>query len=336
MLKDNVCGIKGMGFYMPEKKVSIKELAKQSGIPEFVVDALGAETVREANADEYPSDMAIKAALDALGDGDVDPLDIDTIIYCGAGVPDYILPHTAGKIQHAIGAKNAFAFDISQGCCGMLTAVQLAKGYICLGEGINNVMLVTGDKWSQFTRFHSADSVFFGDGGGAAIFSKGHGDFSPLSTEIITKGEFYDLWCVQAGALRHPASRETLESKDMHTYVCLDLDRARHEFKDIYVPDLINAVKGALKKCSLEPSDVSYFDMVNNNLKVQEIIMNKLGIPVEKSAAAYLQKFGHFGGQDIFLNLHLAKKDKKIKKGDIIVMLTAGIGFSWGSAVFQY
>lgn len=324
-----------MGFYIPEKEISIKELAEKSGIPEFVVDALGAETVREAAVGEYPSDMAIKAALDALEKGDVDPLDIDTIIYCGAGVPDYILPHTAGKIQHAIGADNAFAFDISQGCCGMLTAVQLAKGYISLNEGIKNVMLVAGDKWSQFTRFHSADSVFFGDGGGAAILTRGHDDFSPLSTEIITRGEFHDLWCVKAGALCHPASKETLKS-DMHTYVCLDIERARNEFKDIYIPGLLNAVYGALKKCSLKPSDISYFDMVNNNLKVQTIILKKLGLSVEASSASYLQKFGHFGGQDIFLNLYMAVKDKKINKGDIIVMLTAGIGFSWGSAVFQY
>ncbi|MEA2038834.1 MAG: 3-oxoacyl-[acyl-carrier-protein] synthase III C-terminal domain-containing protein [Thermodesulfobacteriota bacterium] len=335
MSKSNICGIAGMGFYMPEKEIPVKKLAEQAGIPEFVVEALGAATVREAAANEYPSDMAIKAARAALEKGGIDPLDIDLIIYCGAGVPDYIIPQTAGKIQYAIGAENAFGFDLSQGCCGMLTAIQLAKGYISIDEGITNVMLVTGDKWSQFTRFHSADSVFFGDGGGAAVISRGHHELFPLSTEIITKGEFYDLWCIQAGALRYPASEATLK-KDMHTYVCLDRERARHEFKELYIPGLLHVVRGALKKCSLNPSDVSYFDMVNNNLKVQKAILKELGISVDASSARYLQKFGHFGAQDIFLNLDMAVREKKIKKGDIIVMLTAGIGFSWGSAVFQY
>jgi len=335
MSKRGICGVSGMGFYMPEKEVSIKKLAEQSGIPEFVVEALGATTVREAGEDEYPSDMAIKAARDALEKGDIDPIDIDIIIYCGAGVPDYIMPHTAGKVQHAIGADKAFCFDVSQGCCGMLTAIQIARGYFSLNEGITNIMLVAGDKWSQFTRFHSADSVFFGDGGGAAIITRGHDELFPLSTEIITKGEFYDLWCIQAGALRYPASEETIK-KDMHTYVCTDRERARHEFKDLYIPVLLQAVRDALKKCGLSPSDVSYFDMVNNNLKMQKAILKELGISVDDSSARYLQRFGHFGAQDIFLNLDMAVREKKIKKGDIIVMVTAGIGFSWGSAVFQY
>ncbi|MFO7884704.1 MAG: 3-oxoacyl-[acyl-carrier-protein] synthase III C-terminal domain-containing protein [Desulfobacteraceae bacterium] len=335
MTDNKICGIKGMGFYMPEKKVSIMELAEKCGIPEFVVKALGAETVREAKDNEFPSDMAVEAAKNALENGDIDPLDIDTIIYCGAGVPDYILPHTAGKIQDAVGAKNAFAFDISQGCCSMLTAVQLAKGYIALNEGINNVMLVAGDKWSQFTRFHSADSVFFGDGGGAVILGKDHEKLSLLGTKVITRGDFHDLWWVQAGALKQPASEETLK-KGMHTYLCSDIERARSEFKEIFLPNLVDAVKGALEKSGLAPSDVSYFSMVNNNLKVQSLVLKQLGIPLEASSAEYLREFGHFGGQDIFLNLFMAEKDQKIKKGDFIVMLTSGIGFSWGSTVFQY
>jgi len=335
MSKTVNCGINGMGFYMPEKKVLVKELAEKSGIPEFVVEALGAKTVREAADNEFPSDMAVKAARKAVENSMMNPLELDVIIYCGAGVPDHIIPDTAGKIQHEVGAKNALAFDISQGCCGMLTAVQMVKGYIALDEGIDNVMLVTGDKWSQFTRFHAADSVFFGDGGGAVIFSRGCNDFSPLGTQVTTRGDFHDLWWIEAGGLHTPASKETLE-KGQHTYVCKDRERARDEFKDIYYPGLVDAVKRALKKSGFTPSDVSYLSMVNNNLKVLTLLLNELDIPVKASSADYLKQFGHFGGQDIFLNLYMAKKEKRIKKGDIIVMVTAGIGFSWGSVVFQY
>ena len=115
MSKTVNCGISGMGFYMPEKKILVKELAEKSGIPEFVAEALGAETVREAADNEFPSDMAVKAARKAVEDSMMNPLELDVIIYCGAGVPDHIIPDTAGKIQHEVGAKNALAFDISQG-----------------------------------------------------------------------------------------------------------------------------------------------------------------------------------------------------------------------------
>jgi len=335
MSSETICGISGMGFYLPEKQIPVKELAEKSGIPEFVADALGAKTVREAADHEFPSDMAVKAAVAALENGNVNPLDIDAIIYCGAGVPDHILPDTGGKIQHALGAKNAFAFDLSQGCCGMLTAVQLAKGYICLDEGIDTVMLVTGDKWSQFTRFHAADSVFFGDGGGAVILSRGHETFSPLGTNIVTRGDFHDLWGIPAGGLCLPSSQKTL-AEGLHTYACTDLERARSEFKQHYLPGLVNAVKGALKNSGLSPSDISYVSMVNNNLKVQTLVLDQLGVAPGRSSESSLKKFGHFGGQDIFLNLYTAEQEEVIKKGDIIVMLTAGIGFSWGSAVFKY
>lgn len=335
MKNNKLCGIAAMGFYLPEKRVPLKELAQKAGIPDFVAEYAGAETVREAGPDEYPSDMAAIAAKNALKNSSIDPLEIDLIIYCGAGVPDYIMPSAAGKIQHEIRAKKAFGFDLVQGCCGMLTGMQAAKAHIALNEGIDTVMLVTGDKWSAFTHFHSADSVFFGDGGGAVILKKGHPDLCPLGTEVLTKGEYNHLWSIPAGGLRHPASQDTV-TKGMHTYICADPEQARHEFKDIYIPVMLETVHGALKKCSLSPEQIDWFDMVNANLRVQEIVQKNLGIPIEQSSADYLKSFGHFGSQDIFFNLDMAVREKRIKKGDYIVMLTTGIGFYWGSAVLQY
>ena len=333
MLK-STCGIAAMGFYLPEKEIPLLELAKKAGIPAFVADYAGARTVREAATDELPSHMAIKAAETALKNGNIDPEEIDLIIFCGAGVPDYILPPSAGGIQDALGAHRAMAFDLGQGCAGMLTGMQIAKAQIALDEGYNTVMLVTGDKWSRFTHHHTADSVFFGDGGGAIIIKKNHPELQPIASKIITKGKYHDLWCIQAGGLRHPASRKTL-GQDMHTYRCTDPERARHEFKEIYIPVMVEAVLEAMKRAGIKREQVAFFSMVNANLKVQELLLSQLDIPLERSSAPYLQRFGHFGSQDIFFNLDLAVQDQKISKGDYIVMLTTGIGFTWGSAVIK-
>jgi 3-oxoacyl-[acyl-carrier-protein] synthase-3 len=325
------CGIAAMGFYLPEKEIPLLELAEKAGIPAFVAEFAGARTVRAAAADELPSQMAIRAAEAALQNGGIDPQEIDLIIYCGAGVPDYILPPSSGRVQDAIGAGRAMGFDLG----GMLTAMQVAKAHIALDEGCDTVMLVTGDKWSQFTYHHTADSVFFGDGGGAIILKKGHPDLQPIASEIVTKGSYYDLWSVQAGGLCHPASSETLQ-KNMHTYKCIDPERARHEFKEIYIPVMVETVLEAMKKAGINRDQVGYFSMVNANLKVQEVLLAQLEIPLERSSADYLERFGHFGSQDTFFNLDLAVKDGKISKGDYIVMLTTGIGFSWGCAVIRY
>jgi 3-oxoacyl-[acyl-carrier-protein] synthase-3 len=331
----STCGIAAMGFYLPEKEVPLSELAEKAGIPEFVAKFAGAETVREAAADEFPGQMAIAAAKAAVGHGNIDPGEIDLIIYCGAGVPDNISPPSAGNIQQAIGADGAMAFDLVQGCGGMLTGLQVARAQIALGEGCDTVMLVTGDKWSQFTHHHSADSVFFGDGGGAVVFRKDHPDLRPLASEIITKGEYHDLWGIPAGGLRQPASGDTLK-KDMHIYQCLDPERARHEFKELYIPVMVETVRIAMKKAGVTSTDVAFFSMVNANLKVQELLLEQLDIPMEQSSAAYLKRFGHFGGQDIFFNLDRAVRDRKINKGDDVILLTTGIGFTWGCTVIEY
>jgi len=329
------CGIAAMGFYLPEKEVPLLDLAEKAGIPSFVAEFAGAKTVREAAADESPSQMAIRAAKIALQDGDIDPREIDLIIYCGAGVPDHILPPSGGKVQAAISADRAMTFDLVQGCGGMLTGMQIAKAQIALDEGCNTVMLVTGDKWSQFTHHHAADSVFFGDGGGAVVIRKNHLRLQPVASEVVSKGEYNDLWGIPAGGLSLPASSETL-SQDLHIYKCIDPERARHEFKEIYIPMMVEVVSGALKKAGIKPDEVAFFSMVNANLKVQELLLSQLGIPMERSSEKYLQKFGHFGSQDIFFNLDLAVREEKISKGDYIVMLTTGIGFSWGCAVIKY
>lgn len=335
MTNSDICGICAMGFYLPEKQVPLKELAQKAGIPEFVAEYAGARTVREAGPDEMPTDMAIRAARAALKNGDIDPASIDLIIYCGAGLPDYIMPSSAGRVQDAIGAKNAFGFDVVHGCCAMLTALEVAKAQIALNEGVKTVMLAAGDRWSGFTHHHSADSVFFGDGGGAVILKKDHPDLCPLRVEILTQGQFFDLWQIPAGGLRQPASQQTLD-QGMHTYICADTERARHEFKEIYIPTMLGALNRVLGKCRLTPRQIDYFDMVNANLKVQEIVMKKMGLEPGKSSAEYLKRYGHFGGQDIFFNLDCAIGDQKVKKGDYILMLTTGIGFSWGAAVMQY
>ena len=329
------CGIAGMGFYLPEKEISVWKLAEKAGLPEVVAENAGARTVREAGDRELPSDMAITAAERALRRSGVAPSEVDLVIYCGAGLPDYIIPQTSGKIQHALGISHAFAFDLVQNCSGMITALQTAKGYMALNEGIDTVLLAAGDKWSRFTRFHAADSVFFGDGGGAVILKKGLSDFEPIGFHFTTNGAFYDLWRIEAGGVKLPATRDTVKS-GLHYYDCMDRDRAHHEFRDIYIPVILETVKKALAKCSIAMQEIAYFDMVNANLRVTEIVLDALKIPREKSSIPYLKQFGHFGSHDIFFNLQCALDEGRLKKGDIIVMQSTGVGFTWAAAVLRY
>ncbi len=322
-------GINGVGFYIPEKRVTLDEVAEKAGLHPKLVETIGAESVSEAGKDELPSDMAIIAAKRAIEDAGINPLNIDIIINAPAGLQDYIIPPISGKVQYAIGAENAVCFDIVQGCCGMLSAVQVAKNFILSGDA-ENVLIVSSDKWSEFTNFHCADAVVFGDGAGAIIVGK-HSDKMLINDFLFTTiGKYFDLYGIEHGGVKN------INVENRLIYKCLDIETARKEFKDIYMNEFINVTTKILNKNRLKINNIQYLSMVNANLKLLEYVCFKLNFPIEKSSSEYLKKYGHIGGFDIFFNIDLAIKDNKIKKGDRILLLNAGIGFTWGAAVITY
>ncbi len=322
-------GIKGFGFYIPEKRVNANKVAKKAGMHEKVIQYIGCDTISEAEENEFPSDMAVKASKEAIENTQIDPLQIDLIINCPAGLQDYIIPPISGKIQYEIGAKNAYCFDIVQGCCGMMTGLHIAKNYI-LANDVNNILLVSSDKWSAFTDNHCAEAVIFGDGAGAIIVSNIFKDFKIIDFIFKTQGKYFNLYGINEGGVKN------LQIKNGIKYECLDVETARGDFKEIYMPSFIEVIKKLLNKNRLKISDISYISMVNANLKLLEIISSQLNFPIERTSANYLKKWGHIGGFDIFFNIYLAQKDGKIKKGDKIILLNAGIGFTWGAGLIEF
>ncbi len=321
-------GIKGMGFYIPEKRVNVKQLGEKAKMHPKVVEYIGAETVSEASQDDLPSKMGAKAAKEAIEDAGINPYEIDVIINCPAGLQDYIIPPVSGYIQYEIGAKNAYCFDIVQGCCGMLTGLQIAKNYILSGDA-NTILLVSSDKWSAFTDNHCAEAVIFGDGAGAIIVSVNSENYEIKDFIFKTEGKYFNLYGINEGGVKN------INVKTGIKYECLDVETARGDFKEIYMPSFIEVINKLLNKNRLKISDISYISMVNANLKLLEIICSQLNFPIEKTSADYLKKWGHIGGFDIFWNIYLAYKDKKIKKGDKIILLNAGIGFTWGACLIE-
>ena len=320
-------GIAGFGFYLPENKVSVKELGKNANLPDKVISYIGAEYVTEANDDELPSSMGIEAAKNVLNNAGISASEVDVIINAPAGLQDYVLPPMSGAIQHGIGAENAICFDVVQGCCGMLTAIELAKNYIMSGS-YNTVLIVSSDKWSAYTEHHTAEAVIFGDGAGAVIVKKGADNFLLKDFMFKTAGKFFNLYGIPGGGVKDLNSTERF-------YKCLFPDVARKDFKDLYISSFSEVAKKLLNKNRLKISNISYLSMVNANLKLLEVVANDLGIPLVKTSKDLLIRYGHIGGFDIFFNIYKAFLDKKIKKGDKLLLLNAGIGFTWGCGLIE-
>lgn len=328
------CGIRGLGFYLPEAELSVPALAQQAGLPDIVARFAGARTVRQADPSDTPSSLAILAARKALESAGVSAQDIDAVIWCGAAVPDYLMPTSAGLIQHALGIGHIQAFDVAQGCAAMLTALQVAHGLMALDSACRTVLVAGGDKWGAFTHHHNADSVFFGDAGGAFVLQAHHQSLQPIAYHTLTRGEYQPLWLLEAGGARTPASALTV-AQGRHIYKCHDPATAHGAFKEIYVPTLVDVAKTTLTKAGLGVSDIAFFSMVNANLRVLELTSAGLGIPIERTSASYLEEFGHLGAPDVFFNVQRAIEDDRLQPGDHVLLLTTGIGFFWVSAVIK-
>ncbi len=322
-------GIKGLGFYIPEKRVKIEEIAKKVNLHPKIVQAIGAESVSEADSNELPSEMGVKASIKAMEEAKINPNEIDIIINAPAGLQDYIIPPISGYIQHKIEAKSSFCFDIVQGCCGMLTGVNIAKNFIISGEA-RKVLVVSSDKWSAYTDYHSAEAVIFGDGAGAVIISNDAEDFIFRDFLFETNGKYFNLYGIEEGGVKN------IEVKNGIKYKCLNIETARKEFKEPYIQGFIDVSKKILNKNRIHITDISFISMVNANLRLLEKICDEFNYPIENTNVEYLKKWGHVGGSDIFFNLKLAKDDGKIEKGDLILLLNAGIGFTWGACLIEY
>jgi 3-oxoacyl-[acyl-carrier-protein] synthase III len=323
-----------MGFYLPETRVRVDALAAAAGVPAKVAAYAGATTVREAPEHVLPVQMALSAAHLALKEARLDASDLDAILWCGAAVPEYVMPNTAGLIQHRLGAGHAQAFDVGQGCAAMLTGLQVACALQALDQTVRSVLLVTADKWTAFTLHHNADSVFFGEGGGAVVLRQGHPCLVPTAFHTITDGGYYGLWQIPAGGVVTPASIETVGT-GAHVYQCVDHETAHGAFQEMYVPTIVRSIRSVLSKAGIRADQVAFVSMVNANLRVLQLALEDLDIPEERSSADYLREYGHFGSQDVFFNLHHALGEGRLQPGEYALLVTTGIGFFWVSAVVR-
>lgn len=343
-------GITGMGFYLPEERLLLSDLAEQSGTPMRVAEYAGADSVRRAAADVFPLDMAVAAGREALERAQVRAEDLGLVLWCGAAVPEYLMPTTAGAALAALGAGGAHGFDVAQGCAAMLTGLWAASSFLAFDPSLQHVLLLGADRWSSFTPHQVCDSVFFGDGGGAVVVSRGEQPLRLLAYQGITRGEFSDLWRLDGGGIRARAAREQHAGTEGRVagpraegpggtgadhYRVVDPERAHGEFKEIYVPVILDSIRGALRRAALEPDDIDFVSMVNANLRVLQVVLGELGIPEERSSADYLRRFGHFGAPDVFFNLFLALEQGRVRPGDRVLLVSTGIGFHWVAAVVE-
>ncbi|HUF10397.1 MAG TPA: ketoacyl-ACP synthase III [Rhodothermales bacterium] len=319
------------GSYLPEIELTNDMLrARFNGeAPEFVdkMEASSGILSRwHAPASWAASDLALRAAEQALHRAGKRADEVDLIIL-GTDSPDYITPATSVVLQSKLGASRAGTFDVGCACASFPTALASAAGLMSVNQTLRTVLVVGVYMMHKLAGPDDPMMFFYGDGAGAVILERSE---QPgfLGSAFRADGSYHRNWLIQAGGTVEPASEEAVRSG--RTTVRM-LERYPPEINEEGWPFMVRKV-AADSGFTIDDIDFVIFTQVRR--PTIELVMRNLGMPMEKTHTV-MEKWGYTGSACIPMVLDDAVLQKKIRPGDLLVMIGSGVGYNQAAAAFR-
>ena len=320
----------GTGSYAPAKVMTNADLAKLvETSDEWIVDRTGIRERRVAADDEVTSDMAVKAAVRALEMANTRADELDMIVV-GTISPDMPMPACAAFVAHKLGARKAFAFDVSAACAGSLFGMSIAAQYIQTGT-LKRALVIGVELLTRIVDWEDRNTcVLFGDGAGAMVLGpSADPNRGILSTHLHTEGALTDILCIKGGGSKHPMNDEALRRK-LHKVSM----NGREVFK-FAVRSLTDAVNEALVHNKISADEVTHLIAHQANLRIIDAVIDRIKIAREK-AWLNIEKYGNTSSASLPMTLDEANRAGRLKPNDTIAMMAIGAGMSWGSALVRW
>jgi 3-oxoacyl-[acyl-carrier-protein] synthase-3 len=307
------------------------EIGERSGIPEDVIVAkFGLRGKHIAAADEHVSDLSVRAVERLLDESGTDPAEIDVVMYFGSMWRDYPVWQAAPWIAHRVGASNAFAVEYDNVSHGTSIALRVARNMLRAEPELRNVLLVAACRESYLLDYANARSRFmfnFGDGAVAALLVGEPERNEVLGAHAITDGSYSLQVKVPAGGSVEPnGGYRFLDVADPGSMKD-GLDR-------ISLPNFVAAARGALERSGASLADVAFVCPLHTKRSMFVALLSGLGIGEDR--AVYLDDTGHMSGVDPLLGLDRAGRDGRLADGDLVLLLSAGTGYTWAAAVVRW
>jgi 3-oxoacyl-[acyl-carrier-protein] synthase-3 len=316
----------GCGSYLPERVLSNEELAKSVDTSdEWIVQRTGIRERHIAAPGELTSDLAIKAATAALADAKVDAQSIDLIIVA-TSTPDQTFPASAVTVQASLGITGGAAFDLQAVCSGFVYALATTDALLKAGS-FKRALVIGAETFSRILDWSDRTTcVLFGDGAGAVVLEAqqqpgNRSDRGILTTHLRSDGRHKAKLYVDGG----PSSTQTVGHLRME---------GRAVFKHA-VAMITDVIDDAFKATGYGAGDINWFVPHQANKRIIDDSARKLGIAPEKVVTT-VDKHGNTSAASIPLALDVARRDGRIKKGDLVLLEAMGGGFTWGSALLRW
>lgn len=327
--------IASVGTWMPDEWMPASEIARASGIPvDIITDRFGLEGKHIAGPDDHVSTMAASAGLVALDRAGLAVDDVDVVAYFGSKAMDYQVWSASPKVMDLMGTKNAWALEMANVSCGGPVAIATAAGLLAGDPTIENLLLVGGCRESHLIDYSNQRSRFmfnFGDGGAAVLMSNTLPGHDVLGYRIISDGQFADDVAVYAGGTRMPTTHETV-TEGRHFLDVADPASMKERLDPVSGANFVKVATEACARAGVSLSDVKLLPLLHTKRSFHEWIIDSLGVDSER--AVYISRHGHMSGLDTIVGLDA--RQAELDPGDIVLMLSAGTGYTWAATVIRW
>jgi 3-oxoacyl-[acyl-carrier-protein] synthase-3 len=321
----------GTGSALPKRVVTNAELAQQIDTSdEWIAERTGIRQRHIAGEGETTATLATAAARAALEDAGVDASEIDIIVLATA-TPDNTFPATATKVQHALGCNGGIAFDVAAVCSGFLYALTIADSLLRTGAG-KRALVIGAETFSRILDWEDRSTcVLFGDGAGAVVLAAPDaGDAAGPSTakdapgilasRLHADGAQHDLLYVDGG----PSTTQTVGHLRM---------RGPEVFRHAVV-NLTNVLNEVIEESGYSADQLDWVVPHQANARILDATARKLGIAAEKVIVT-IDIHANTSAASVPLALDTARRDGRIKPGDLVMLEAMGGGFTWGASLIR-
>lgn len=320
--------ITGVGGYVPDYILTNKELESMvETSDEWITSRTGIKERRILKGDNQGvSVMGIAAAKEMLAKTNTDPKEIDLVIFATV-TADMTFPATANMVATAIGATNAFSFDMSAACSGFIYALATGASFIQAGV-YKKVIVIGGDKMSSILDYTDRTTcIIFGDGAGCVLLEPTTEEVGVMDSILRSDGNGESYLHMKAGGSRKPASHETVDSHQHYVY-----QEGAAVFK-FAVTNMADVSAQLAERNNLNKENIHWLVPHQANKRIIDATASRVGIS-EDRVMMNIERYGNTTAGTI--PLLLWDYEKKLKKGDNLILAAFGGGFTWGAVYVKW
>ncbi|NTW98083.1 MAG: 3-oxoacyl-ACP synthase, partial [Oscillochloris sp.] len=313
------------------------EIARQTGLPEQVVaEKLGILGRPVPGPGDHPGAMGLWAAQDAVAQARIDPAEIDVVLCTTEEYKEYPLWTAGIKLAYDLGARRAWAIDVQLRCATTIAALQLARGLFAADPSVNTILIAGGyrngdlvDPRNPRTRFMLNLSC----GGGALILRRDHPRNRLLGVAVISDGSFSLDVIIPAGGTVEPLTPEAIEAGRNRLDVT-DPEGMKRRLDELSMRNFLGVIDAALARSGRTRAEIGYLNILHMKRSAHDFVLRELGLREHQSC--YLGETGHVGQQDQMISIKRGLETGRLRDGDLMVMVAAGIGYAWAAACVQW